>query len=141
MSDLYRALYSPEKWAKFASGEFYNFYRDIARDTGSSLPPAARDPPELKRESSQNWPTYTSQAITCGDSIDWQNYITTRTVFDELIRVVRDVSPMCMWTCCNRFLLLTGHLQSEYNSLSLVITAIDGPLMLSNNSPVHGTAR
>jgi hypothetical protein len=32
-------------------------------------------------------------AVVCGDSIDDQT--TTKEVFDEIVRVVKEVSPMC----------------------------------------------
>lgn len=51
-------------------------------------------PSESKRQDEQEWPDYTFQAISCGDSIDESN-ITSQAVFNELIRVVKDVSPMC----------------------------------------------
>jgi len=91
VSDLHQTLYQPSTWAAFSSGEFYNYYQEVVQGSGSSLTLATR---ELKRESGQNWPDYTFQAISCGDSIDGSD-ITTQAVFDELIRVVKDVSPMC----------------------------------------------
>ena len=96
---LYQTLYQPETWANF-SGKIYEYYQDVVQASGSNLTLTTRSaqaPPELKRQSSgQDWVDYTFQAITCGDSIDESN-ITTRAVFDELIRVVKDVSPMCEW--------------------------------------------
>ena len=55
---------------------------------------STRGPPELKRQSDQDWPSYTFHAVSCGDSIDEGN-IATRAVFDEFIRVTKDVTPMC----------------------------------------------
>ena len=86
---------------------------------------------------------YTSQAITCGDSIDESN-ITTRAVFDELIRVVKDVSPMCEWGYTRigfSGIFLTGCVQLVVSFLSLVTSATDGLLVLSKGSLVRGTAR
>lgn len=103
VSEIHQTLYTPNTWAKFASGDFYGFYQAIVKAAGSEIPLATRstwNPPELKRESGQDWPDYTFQAITCGDSIDQSN-ITTQAVFDELIRVVKDVSPMCKSLCSN----------------------------------------
>jgi hypothetical protein len=54
----------------------------------------------LKRQSGQDWPDYTYQAIACSDSIDQDN-VTTQAVFDEFERVVKNVSPMCKWPHCD----------------------------------------
>lgn len=94
---IHHTLYTPNTWAKFASGDFYTFYQGIVQATGQKIPLAPRSEwalPEFKRQSGQEWPDYTFQAISCGDSIDESN-ITTQAVFTELIRVVKDVSPMC----------------------------------------------
>ena len=91
---LHSALYKPAQWAGFASGYFYDFYREIVQASGSNLALSTRSVAELKRGSNQSWPDYTFQAITCGDSIDGSN-ITSQAVFNEFIRVVKDVSPMC----------------------------------------------
>ena len=94
---IHDALYHPAKWAAFASGTFYEFYQGIVQSTGSNLTLATRSawgPPELKRQSAQDWTSYTFHAISCGDSIDGGD-VTTQDVFDELIRVVKDVSPIC----------------------------------------------
>jgi hypothetical protein len=77
--------------------DFYSFYQEVIKASDSNLPLATRSawaPPESKRKSDQDWPDFTFHAISCGDSIDESN-ITTQVVFDELIRVVKDVSPMC----------------------------------------------
>jgi len=97
VNQIYHTLYQPVGWATFASDTLYEYYRQTVQVTGSNLTLASRSswgPPELKRQSGQDWESYSFQAITCGDSID-QSDITTRAVFDELIRVVKDVSPMC----------------------------------------------
>jgi len=97
VSEIHRALYNPSQWATFASGYFYDFYQEVVQASNSNLSLASRStwtPPEFKRQSGQDWPDYTFHAISCGDSID-ENDITTQVVFDELIRVVKDVSPMC----------------------------------------------
>jgi len=57
----------------------------------------------LKKQPDQLWSDYTFHAIACGDSID-QADITTQAVFDELIRVVKVVSPMCTWPHYDHFL-------------------------------------
>ena len=140
---IHQTLYSPSQWASFASGYFYDFYQEVVRASNSSLSLASRSAwtsPEFKRQSSQEWPDYTFQAISCGDSIDESN-ITTQAVFDELIRVVKDVSPMCKSPYFHQLLQrLIGCAQSVVNSLSLVITATGGPLVLSKGTLVRGTA-
>lgn len=100
---IHHTLYSPSQWATFASGHFHEFYQAVIQATGSDLGLATRStwtPPELKRQSGQDWPDYTFHAISCGDSID-ESDITTRAVFDEFIRVVKDVSPMCKFPYCD----------------------------------------
>jgi len=140
---IHHALYRPVEWATFASGNFYEFYQVIVQATGSNLTLASRsawDPPELKRQSAQNWDGYSFQAITCGDSID-QSHITTQAVFDELIRVVKDVSPMCELSFYIDFSsILNVRVQSAANSLRRPITATGGLFVLSKGSPAHGTA-
>ncbi|KAF9648255.1 hypothetical protein BDM02DRAFT_3115743 [Thelephora ganbajun] len=96
VSAIHQALYNPSQWASFASGQFLQFYQELVKASGSNLTLATRStwaPPELKRQSGQDWPDYTFHAISCGDSIDESN-ITSQAVFDELIRVVKDVSPV-----------------------------------------------
>jgi hypothetical protein len=94
---IHQALYSPSGWADFATNTFLPFYQQFVQASGSTLTLAIRSMwnwPNLKRQSSQDFEDYTFQAITCGDSVDQDN-ITTQAVFDELARVVKDVSPMC----------------------------------------------
>ena len=55
-----------------------------------ALPPSPRF---ARRQEKQDWPDYLLHAVVCGDSIDDQT--TTKEVFDEIVRVVKDVSPMC----------------------------------------------
>ena len=100
MGAIHQTLYNPVQWASFASGAFYDFYQGVIQASGTNLPLSTRSTftfPELKRDSNQDWPDFTFQAISCGDSIDESN-ITTQAVFDELIRVVKDVSPMCEYS-------------------------------------------
>lgn len=98
VTDLHTALFSPPTWrAAFASGGFYRFYEAVTAASGSNLPLATRSTRmrlEWKRRSSQGWPDFTLHAITCGDSPD-QRDVTTKDVFEEFVRVVKDVSPMC----------------------------------------------
>ena len=94
---IHGILYTPDQWADFVAGPFYEFYQDLVQASDSNLTLASRSLwtlPGVKRQSGQDWPDYTFQAISCGDSID-ESDITTQAVFDELIRVVKDVSPMC----------------------------------------------
>ena len=103
VAEIHETLYNPSQWATFASGVFYNFYQEVVQATGSNLSLATRSvwtPSEFKRQSGQYWPDYTFHAISCGDSIDESN-ITTQVVFDEFIRVVKDVSPMCKSPYCD----------------------------------------
>jgi len=102
---IHNTLYTPDQWADFAAGPFYEFYKELIQASDSNLTLASRSlwaPPELKRQSTQAWPDYTFQAISCGDSID-ESDITTQAVFDELVRVVKDVSPMCEWPIFRSF--------------------------------------
>jgi hypothetical protein len=97
VSAIHQDLYTPDQWATFAAGDFLDFYQGLVQASGSNLTLAIRSmwaPPESKRQSNQDFPDYTFHAITCGDSIDQDN-VTTQSVFDELVRVVKDVSPMC----------------------------------------------
>ena len=59
---------------------------------------------------------YIFQAISRGNSIDESN-ITTRTVFDELIRAVKDVSPMCERTYYDQFLHPSYRYMSNRHSI------------------------
>lgn len=103
---IHQTLYNPDQWSTFASGDFYDFYREIVQASGSNLALSTRSewaPPVSKRQSGQVWPDYTFQAITCGDSIN-QSDIATQVVFDELVRVVQNISPMCKRLCYGYFL-------------------------------------
>lgn len=96
VGQIHQILYQPGEWADFATNTFLPYYEELVQASGSDLTLATRSlwtPPGLKRQSNQDFPDYTFQAITCGDSIDQDN-ITTQAVFDELVRVVKDVSPM-----------------------------------------------
>jgi len=117
VNQIHHNLYTPSTWATFASGDFYSFYQGLVQATGTDIPLATRSlwtPPELKRQSGQDWPDYTFQAISCGDSID-ESDITSRAVFDELIRVVKDVSPMCKSPCFHQLHL--SHVMSSRRSI------------------------
>ena len=106
VSTIHDTLYDPDQWSTFASNDFYNFYQEVMQVSGSNLTLATRSewvPPVLERQPDQDWQDYTFQAIVCGDSID-ENNITTQAVFDELVRVVKDVSPMCKWLRYSPFL-------------------------------------
>ena len=59
----------------------------LAQRALSPLPTLAR------REGEQDPPDYIMHAVICGDSIDDQT--TTKEVFDEIVRVVKEVSSMC----------------------------------------------
>ena len=115
---IFDILYTPNRWADFAAGTFYGFYRDLVQASGSNLTIASRSLwtlPEMKRQSGQDWPAYTFQAITCGDSVDGGG-TTTQAVFDELTRVVKDVSPMCECQNAGCFLDHPSHLSSAVSS-------------------------
>lgn len=97
MDAIHDTLYNPDEWSYFSFGDFYDYYEEIVQVSGSNLTLATRStfaPPVSKRQSDQSWPDYTFPAITCSDSID-ESDVTTQAVFDELVRVVKDVSLMC----------------------------------------------
>ena len=142
---IFDVLYRPKEWADFTASTFYGFYQDLIQASRSNLAIASRSlaaPPEMKRESGQDWLDYTFQAITCGDSVDGDG-TTTQAVFDEFTRVVKDVSPMCECPNSDRSstILLISDVQSAAYSPTLLIIATDGPLVLSKGSLAHGTAR
>ena len=145
MIALHQILYTPAQWATFATDTFFDFYQQLVKASGSNLALATRSTwalPELKRDSDQSWPDFTFHAIACGDSIDESN-VTSQAVFNEFIRVVKDVSPMCESSYCDQYSFqhpLTNYVQSASNSLNLAISATDGPLVLWKGTPVHGTA-
>lgn len=69
----------------------------LSNKSGTTIPLAPRalppSPTLTRREGEQDWPDFLLHAVICGDSIDDQT--TTKEVFDEIVRVVKDVSPMC----------------------------------------------
>ncbi|QRV92027.1 Abhydrolase domain-containing protein [Ceratobasidium sp. AG-Ba] len=88
-SVLFQGMYSPTKWPKLAEDilAYWNFLTNNGTTTKRSLPL-----PE-KRQTTDKAPVYSIQAITCADAMDAGN-TTTKDVFDELVRVTRDVSQM-----------------------------------------------
>lgn len=61
----------------------------------------------LARDSETNCETYRIVAYTCGDSPDYN--VTTLQVLQEIVRVAKEVSPMCKPMCITR--LTIAHIQ------------------------------
>jgi hypothetical protein len=94
-------MYSPKGWPKLATDlkdvqdSLATYYSGTSSTKRSLKLPETR---EIKRQATTNdtdpAPTYAIQAITCADSVDAGD-TTTKMVFDELVRVTKDVSQMC----------------------------------------------
>jgi hypothetical protein len=98
---LFSGMYRPTEWPKLA--EDIKSAAAVLINATSETPPTKRSfelphTPALRRQGSSNSsdpaPDYAFQAVTCSDAIDAGN-VTTQMVFDELVRVTRDVSQMC----------------------------------------------
>ncbi|KAG9122808.1 hypothetical protein FRC07_000644 [Ceratobasidium sp. 392] len=119
---LFNGMYAPTQWPELAKNlsTIHDFIvtnmspsgnpgnsstpDNSSRKRAINLPVSRRSPlvPLTRRQSPTNnsnpAPDYAFQAVTCADAIDAGN-VTTQMVFDELVRVTRDVSPMFgpMW--------------------------------------------
>ncbi|KAG9092827.1 hypothetical protein FS749_015411 [Ceratobasidium sp. UAMH 11750] len=99
---LFSGMYQPTGWPKLA--ETLKTYWDFLQGSSASkrslpLPPidhlkragnVARQTPEANSDPA---PVYSIQAITCADAMDPGN-VTSQMVFDEMVRVTREVSQM-----------------------------------------------
>ncbi|KAG8721739.1 hypothetical protein FRC08_010620 [Ceratobasidium sp. 394] len=110
---LFDGMYSPTEWPKLAAKllNISEFLTNHAR-SNSNTPSTKRvfDLPMLRRpifpltrrqnpsNTSDPAPDYAFQAVTCSDGVDPGN-VTTKMVFDEMVKVTREVSPMFgpMW--------------------------------------------
>ncbi|KAG8736012.1 hypothetical protein FRC10_009885 [Ceratobasidium sp. 414] len=106
---LFGGMYSPKEWPHLAS-QILNISQFLMNDTGPNnnspdtkrspdLPMLRRHPifPVTRRQNPSNnsdpAPDYALQAVTCADAADPGN-VTTKMVFDEMVKVTREVSPM-----------------------------------------------
>ncbi|CAE6465220.1 unnamed protein product [Rhizoctonia solani] len=105
---LYQGMYTPTKWPQLAEqgAAFVNFFHNISllpSSTKRSIPAPMFD---IKRRQTANngtttndpAPDYAFQGVTCADAVDAGN-VTTKDVFDFLVKVTREVSQMFgpMW--------------------------------------------
>lgn len=97
---LHQALYTPTGWAAFANKTMYPYWSGLVVASNISLLLATHslsEPTTLptRDETALNpLQVYTFQAIAYGDSID-QDDVTTKTIFDEFVRVSQEVSTFC----------------------------------------------
>ncbi|KAG8744376.1 hypothetical protein FRC10_010263 [Ceratobasidium sp. 414] len=107
---LFQGMYQPTGWPKLATTlmTYWDFLSQNSAATKRSLPlphtenvergfiptrnvdVQARQDPQANSDPA---PVYSIQAITCADAVDAGN-TTTQMVFDEMVRVTRDVSQM-----------------------------------------------
>lgn len=96
-SAIHQMLYRPSSWSSFATESFYPFYQGLISTSQSNFQLASRSLPKMpmfgRANSEDEGSDDTFVSISCGDSID-QESVTSQEVFDELLRVVREVSPM-----------------------------------------------
>lgn len=105
-------MYDPKEWAEHANKDLYqlwNFFMvpdsfdNRRRKRGLFDVVGLEISPVTIREFNDK-PSNTMEAITCGDSPDLTD-VTTNEVFDEILRVTRDVSGFCAPFSCNLFSL------------------------------------
>ena len=103
-STIFSAMYAPKQWADFANGDLLQLWSSYASpdilDTKRKRDLARRDDTGLVshpvwRRQYNDAPSQALEAITCGDAPDLKD-VTTSSVFDEILRVTRDVSGFCM---------------------------------------------
>ncbi|KDQ21467.1 hypothetical protein BOTBODRAFT_25909 [Botryobasidium botryosum FD-172 SS1] len=93
-------MYNPTNWPDLATA-LLDMYDQIKAGKSPAAPLVR---PKLRRQSNTNStsdpdshpeaaPDYSFQAITCADALDSGN-TTTKDVFDEIVRVTREVSPL-----------------------------------------------
>ncbi|KAG9077801.1 hypothetical protein FRC06_008697, partial [Ceratobasidium sp. 370] len=109
---LFSGMYWPKEWPQLAA-ILLNISEFLRNNTGPNNPSTKRSPdfpmlrrhpiaPSTRRQNSSNSsdpaPDYAMQAVTCADVADPEN-VTTKAVFDEMVTVTREVSPMFgpMW--------------------------------------------
>ena len=77
------------------------------------------------------------EAVICGDSFDDRNKTTTQEVFDEIVRVVKEVSPMCKKFRWLKIIGIADRIEQLVNcSFRLSTPATSGHSVLSNDSRV-----
>ncbi|QRV77165.1 Abhydrolase domain-containing protein [Ceratobasidium sp. AG-Ba] len=98
---LFEGMYAPSRWPRLAESlanitEFLTSHTNSSSNSKRSFEFDTRSQTiswENPTNSSAPAPDYAFQAVTCADSIDADN-VTTKMVFDEIVRVSRNVSPM-----------------------------------------------
>lgn len=109
LDDVHQGMYNPRKWpllARYLNDTTTNLDEALSTplelvDNDSSSTPDSLTPPGsppitvydallAKRPA----PDYSFQGITCGDAVDVAN-VTTKDVFDSLVGITRNISPMC----------------------------------------------
>ncbi|KAF8738369.1 MEROPS serine peptidase family S33, partial [Rhizoctonia solani] len=101
---IYRGLYTPSRWPAMAEegAKYVEAFRNLSLLSNSPHKRSLLEPllDIVRRQTSNNGtsnndpaPDYSFQGVTCADAVDAGN-TTTRDVFDFLVKVTREVSPM-----------------------------------------------
>ncbi|KAG8707836.1 hypothetical protein FRC11_007094 [Ceratobasidium sp. 423] len=110
---LYQGMYTPTKWPELAEqgATFVDFFRNISLLPSSTKRSVGAPIFDIGRRQTANngttsnttttndpAPDYAFQGVTCADAVDAGN-VTTKDVFDFLVKVTREVSQMFgpMW--------------------------------------------
>ncbi|KDN33735.1 hypothetical protein RSAG8_13166, partial [Rhizoctonia solani AG-8 WAC10335] len=104
-SAIFQGMYQPSKWPELANqlAEINQAFQNVSSTNSTHTKRSLRAPlPVLdlgRRQSNSNGtnddpaPDYSFQGVTCADAVDAGN-VTTKEVFDLLVTVTREVSPM-----------------------------------------------
>ncbi|QRV77215.1 Abhydrolase domain-containing protein [Ceratobasidium sp. AG-Ba] len=88
---LFQGMYSPAQWPEVARTILTA--RNFLTSNGTLTKRSLSLPEKRQTNATEKASAYGRQSITCADAIDAGN-TTTRDVFDEMVRVTRDVSQM-----------------------------------------------
>ncbi|KAG9119040.1 hypothetical protein FRC07_006157 [Ceratobasidium sp. 392] len=96
-SQLFQGMYAPAQWKDLAvalKGRWDTIVSAMGPPAKRSASLSKLDWVDLRtRQNSEAPPDYAIYAITCADAVDPSN-VTTQMVFDYLVKVTREVSPM-----------------------------------------------
>jgi hypothetical protein len=109
---IHGGMYFPKRWPELAKSgaEFIQFFSNASLPSNSTHKRSLATPLFNidRRQTANNGttnddpaPDYSFQGVTCADAAD-AGGVATKDVFDFLVKVTREVSPMCKFFNCLR---------------------------------------
>lgn len=101
-NSIFSAMYAPRSWSDYANGDLIDLWSsfsspDLLEDRRRKRDLSTGEGvihPTIRKRQFDDKPSNALEAISCGDSPDLTDLTTTQ-VFDEILRVTRDVSGFC----------------------------------------------